>query len=377
VGVDGQVRAKVVPLRAASEVDLSERTLEEMLVGWRNQQLARNLSFATINVREAQIRRFVADAGEYPWCWTAQLVDEWLGDQRSVRHLRQSTIRGKAITVRMFCEYLIDEAYGWSEECWERFGTHPTQVCHQWNTATHVQEVEGRGGLRAFTVEELQAFFDCADELVVASRRRGRKGWLAGFRDATLFKVAYGWGLRRREVRMLDTNDFGVNPHAPEFGRLGVLYVRHGKAMKGSPPKQRSVLSVFGWATECLAEWMTDIRPLVARASSRALWPTERDGRVSETRIDDHFALVRRELSLPGEEVNFHGLRRSYVTHLIEDGFDPRFVQEQVGHEHASTTSLYTSVSSDFRTRSLRQALDRAISPLGLDIGVSNKHRKE
>lgn len=27
-------------------------------------------------------------------------------------------------------------------------------------------------------------------------------------------------------------------------------------------------------------------------------------------------------------------------THLIEDGWDPRFVQEQVGHEHASTTSI-------------------------------------
>ncbi|MGH3807947.1 MAG: tyrosine-type recombinase/integrase [Pseudonocardiaceae bacterium] len=33
---------------------------------------------------------------------------------------------------------------------------------------------------------------------------------------------------------------------------------------------------------------------------------------------------------------------RSYVTHLIEDGFDPRFAQEQAGHEHASTTSIYT-----------------------------------
>ena len=65
------------------------------------------------------------------------------------------------------------------------------------------------------------------------------------------------------------------------------------------------------------------------------------------------------------------------MTHLIEDGFDPRFVQEQVGHEHASTTSLYTSVSSDYRTRSLRQALDKAVSPLGLDIGVKGKERKE
>ncbi|MFI0234802.1 hypothetical protein [Streptomyces sp. NPDC017086] len=37
---------------------------------------------------------------------------------------------------------------------------------------------------------------------------------------------------------------------------------------------------------------------------------------------------------------------------------DARFVQEQVGHEHASTTAIYTCVSSDFRTRTLRRALD-------------------
>jgi integrase len=301
---------KVVPLRAAPEGDLGERTFNEMLLGWRNQQLARNLAFGTINGREAQIRHFVVEAGEYPWRWTAQLVDEWLGDQRSVRHLRQSTIRGKAIAVRLFCDYLIDAAYGWSEECWERFGTHPVQVCHEWNTAEHVQAAEGRAGLRAFTVEELQSFFNCADDLVVLSRQRGRKGWLSGFRDATLFKIAYAWGLRRREVRMLDTGDFGVNPQASEFGRFGVLYVRHGKAMKGSPPKQRSVLSVFGWATECLEEWLTEVRPQLARIGSRAVWPTERGGRVGETRINEHFGTVRRELGFPGDVLTFHSLRR-------------------------------------------------------------------
>ncbi|GAA4693651.1 tyrosine-type recombinase/integrase [Streptomyces youssoufiensis] len=62
--------------------------------------------------------------------------------------------------------------------------------------------------------------------------------------------------------------------------------------------------------------------------------------------------------------MGFHSFRRSYVTHLIEDGWDPRFVQEQVGHEHASTTSLYTCVSSDFRTRTrtLRRHLDAPIA---------------
>lgn len=172
--------SNVVPMRAvAPPDDLTERTFIEMLEGWRNQQLARNLAFATINAREAEVRRFVTVAGEYPWRWSPQLVDEWLGDQRAVRHLRQSTIRSKAITLRLFCEYLVDEAYGWPQECWDRFGTHPTQVCHGWNTATHVQDAEGRAGLRAFTTSELQAFFDCADEVVVTTRQRGRKGWLS------------------------------------------------------------------------------------------------------------------------------------------------------------------------------------------------------
>jgi len=55
-------------------------------------------------------------------------------------------------------------------------------------------------------------------------------------------------------------------------------------------------------------------------------------------------------------------LRRSYVTHLIEDGWDPLFVQQQAGHEYASTTAIYTCVSSDFRTRTLRTTLDATVT---------------
>ena len=68
----------------------------------------------------------------------------------------------------------------------------------------------------------------------------GRKGWLPAFRDAALLKTAYAFGLRRNETRMLDVVDFGRNPEGAEFGEHGVLYVRFGKAMKGSPPKRRS-----------------------------------------------------------------------------------------------------------------------------------------
>lgn len=37
-------------------------------------------------------------------------------------------------------------------------------------------------------------------------------------------------------------------------------------------------------------------------------------------------------------------------------------MQEQVGHEYASTTSIYTGVSSDYRTKVLRATLDGTIA---------------
>jgi len=78
---------------------------------------------------------------------------------------------------------------------------------------------------------------------------------------------------------------------------------------------------------------------------------------VGFTQMNTRFCTHRDSLGLD-KGLDFHSFRRSYVTHLIEDGWDARFVQEQVGHEHASTTSIYTCVSSDFRTRTLRRTLD-------------------
>lgn len=58
--------------------------------------------------------------------------------------------------------------------------------------------------------------------------------------------------------------------------------------------------------------------------------------------MNTRFAAYSDALGLD-EGLDFHSFRRSCVTHLIEDGWDPRFVQEQIGHERASTTSIYTN----------------------------------
>lgn len=54
-----------------------------------------------------------------------------------------------------------------------------------------------------------------------------------------------------------------------------------------------------------------------------------------------------------------HCLRHSYVTHLIEFGYDERFVQEQVGHAYASTTAIYAGVSGDYKNQAMARALSR------------------
>ena len=347
-------------IEGVSLLQPEEQVFAAMREGWRAQQLARNLALDTIDGRERTVIAFAAHASAYPWAWTPVLLDEWMTDLRSVRRRQRSTLRGYQHAVRTFCAYLTDPAYGWVAECSARFGAYPIQICHEWNTAVHVQETEADVGKRAFTRDELQAFFDHADDQVGRIRGRGRKGWLPAFRNATLFKVAYSFGLRRNETRMLDVVDFGRNPDGKEFGEFGVCYVRHGKAMRGSPPKRRSVLTVWPWTAEILAQWTQEVRPAFARADGQALWPSERDPRVGLTQLNARFAAHRDALGLD-RNLDFHSLRRSYVTHLIEDGWDALFVQQQAGHEHASTTSIYTCVSSDFRTRTLRRALDATL----------------
>ena len=115
------------------------------------------------------------------------------------------------------------------------------------------------------------------------------------------------------------------------------------------------------WAAEALADYVENILPRYRHHQLPAVFPTERGGRLRPREIEDRFAEYRDALGMD-QALTPHCLRHSFVTHLIEDGADPKFVQELVGHRFASTTAVYTGVGGDFMNAMMRKVLDRALA---------------
>ena len=66
-------------------------------------------------------------------------------------------------------------------------------------------------------------------------------------------------------------------------------------------------------------------------------------------------AVREAELTQPA---SCHTLRHCFATHLLEDGYDIRTVQELLGHSDLKTTMIYTDVMAK-GARGVRSPLDR------------------
>ncbi|MCG2622167.1 hypothetical protein LVY72_09575 [Arthrobacter sp. I2-34] len=131
-----------------------------------------------------------------PWDWTVEDADEFFAHERSILNLAFATIRAHQAHLKLFCDFLTDPGYEWDRICVQGFGRSPVQIITELNRARHAQNNEQAPAKRPFSRAELQRFFDLADLEVERVLASGRKGAVAAYRDATVFKTAYAWGLR-------------------------------------------------------------------------------------------------------------------------------------------------------------------------------------
>ncbi|MEY9988001.1 integrase/recombinase XerC [Streptomyces sp. V4I8] len=337
-----------------------EAVFEKMIEGFVECQQARALQPDTIAGRVRTVRQLQAFADAFPWEWNASVFDRWSAAVAAA--VAHSTLGQKQLQLSAFLSYLVNPAYGWASVCREMFGAFPAMVLAELNSVRHSQGYVGRPSRnRPLTRPEVRAFFGQMDPEIARLHAAGHKGALTAARDLAMFTTMYGWGLRRREAARLEIHDWRRQAKLAEFGDFAGLAVRWGKALPGQPPRRRIVISVWPWAVATVRYYVQHIRPLFYRdgLDDGVMFPTERGGEISVRSVNDRFAHWRLLTGLP-DYLCPHCLRHTYVTRLIEAGYDASFVTEQVGHSHAATTAIYTALSSDYKNSKVREFLDSA-----------------
>lgn len=72
----------------------ADTVFEDMLTGWKQQQLARNFTAGTIRGHASLVRPFVDHPRHFPWERTVRDADVFFAHERSILNLAFATIRG-------------------------------------------------------------------------------------------------------------------------------------------------------------------------------------------------------------------------------------------------------------------------------------------
>ncbi|MGZ6868759.1 MAG: tyrosine-type recombinase/integrase [Frankiaceae bacterium] len=141
------------------------------------------------------------------------------------------------------------------------------------------------------------------------------------------------------EIVRLDIDDVALS------ARKGTLRL-YGKA-----DKVREV-PIHPPLRAALTEWLRQRRDWRAAATSTALFPNQRGGRLSATSASNIIAAIAAEAD-PDGRTTAHVLRHTFATSLVRGGTDLVTVAELLGHARLETVRAYTRPTDEDKTRRL------------------------
>ncbi|WP_229709227.1 tyrosine recombinase XerC [Bombella favorum] len=143
-------------------------------------------------------------------------------------------------------------------------------------------------------------------------------------RDAALFTLLYGAGLRISEGLALNVGDI-------ERISDDILFVT------GKGGKERAV-PVLPQVRQALESWLA-VHP--SPHASAPLFCGVRGGRLNPAVAQRAMRQWRMSEGLP-DSATPHALRHAFASHLLQNGADLRTIQELLGHASLSSTQIYT-----------------------------------
>ncbi len=163
-------------------------------------------------------------------------------------------------------------------------------------------------------------------------------------RDAVIFELLYGCGIRNAELTGLNLADI-------HWANEAILVRGKGQKQRYVPLGDTAAQAIRVYLAERQARLAAAQRNSDALLLNLHLRSTGRLSTRSVARIVKCIA-VQRGLS---SDVHPHTLRHAFGTHLLEEGADLRSIQELLGHERLSTTQRYTQLTA----AQLTQVYDR------------------
>lgn len=145
-------------------------------------------------------------------------------------------------------------------------------------------------------------------------------------RDAAIFELLYGCGLRISELAGLNVDDCDFHER----------WIR----VRGKGKKERQI-PVGSKAAAALEKYLAARQP---QPSERAVFLNHR-GRRLTTRGARGIVKFYATMLTGDSSLHPHSFRHAYATHLLSDGADLRAIQELLGHSQLSTTQKYTRVA--------------------------------
>lgn len=161
------------------------------------------------------------------------------------------------------------------------------------------------------------------------------------YRNKAMLELMYSSGLRISELINLTLNDVDLKENIVKvFG-------------KGS--KER-IIPIGDYATNALSKYINEYRNSMIKTGKDTdiLFLNNHGEGMSRSGFFKILKGIAKKKEIK-KEFSPHTLRHSFATHMLLYGADLRSIQELLGHENMSTTSIYTHVSN----KTLRENYDK------------------